>query len=54
LVSRIQELVWKCRDERDVDKKIELYNRIRKLLPQSPKLPSMVTDDYIDAALDQI
>ena len=54
MVSRIQELVWKCRDERDVDKKIELYNSIRKLLPHSPKLPAMVTDDYIDAALDQI
>jgi hypothetical protein len=54
MVSHIQELMWKCRDERDVDKKIELYNRIRKVLPHSRKLLSMVTDDYINSALDEI
>ena len=54
MVSHIQELVWKCRDEPDMDKKIELYNRIRKMLPHSRKLPSMVTDDYINSALDEI
>jgi hypothetical protein len=37
-----------------MDKKIALYNLIRKLLPNPPKMPSMVTDDYINSALDEI
>ncbi len=45
-----------CREERDVDRKIELYNEIRKKIqdPNILKLPSMITDDYIDSSLDRI
>ena len=54
--TNIQELVWACRDERDMDKKTELYNKIRKKLSYPPELvmPSMITDDFINAALDRI
>jgi hypothetical protein len=55
-LPNIQELVWACRDEKDMDKKTELYNKIRKKLSYPPELvmPSMITDDFIDAALDRI
>lgn len=54
--ASIQDLVWACRDETDMDKKTELYNKIRKKLSYPPelKMPSMITDDFIDAALDRI
>lgn len=54
--ASIQDLVWACRDEGDMDKKTELYNKIRKKLSYPPELamPSMITDDFIDAALDRI
>lgn len=54
--ANIQELVWACRDERDMDKKTALYNKIRKKLSYPPELvmPSMITDDFINAALDRI
>ncbi|HEX6067395.1 MAG TPA: hypothetical protein VFZ05_01225 [Nitrososphaera sp.] len=54
--TNIQELVWACRDEGDMDKKTELYNKIRKKLSYPPELnmPSMITDDFINAALDRI
>jgi hypothetical protein len=52
--SSIQEMVWECRQEDDMDKKVALYNLIRKLIPNPPKMPSMLTDDYINSALDDI
>lgn len=55
-VRRIDELVLDCRDERDMNRKVELYNQIRKKLSYPSTLPvqSMMTDDYIDSALDNI
>lgn len=50
----MDDLVWECREESDMDRKIALYKLIRKLLPNPPKMPSMVTDDYINSALDNI
>lgn len=52
----IDELVWACREESDMDKKVALYNQIRKALSYPPELaaPSMITDDYINSALDNI
>jgi hypothetical protein len=52
--SQMEELVWECREESDMDRKVALYNLIRKFLPNPPKMPSMVTDDYINSALDDI
>lgn len=54
--KEISRLVMMCREERDVDRKIELYNEIRKKIqdPNILKLPSMITDDYIDSSLDRI
>lgn len=52
--SQMEDLVWECRQESDMDRKIALYRLIRKLLPNPPKMPSMVTDDYINSALDTI
>ena len=52
----LDELVWACREEKDMDRKVELYHQIRRALSFPPKLavPSMMTDDLIDSALDNI
>jgi hypothetical protein len=52
----IDELVWECREEKDMDRKVELYHQIREALSFPPELaaPSMMTDDFIDSALDNI
>lgn len=49
-------MIMLCRKENDVDRKIEIYNRIRKTLgyPHKLNLPSYVTDEYIDSTLDNI
>jgi hypothetical protein len=54
--ANIQELVWTYREEKDTDKKTKLYNKIRKKLSYRPelKMPSMITDDFVDSALDRI
>ena len=52
--SQMEDLVWECREENDMDKKVKLFNRIRKLVPNPPEMPSMLTDDYINSALDAI
>lgn len=52
----IDELVWACREEKDMDRKVELYHMIREALSYPPELPApaMITDDFIDSALDSI
>ena len=54
--ANIQELVWTYREAKDADKKTKLYNKIRKKLSYQPelKMPSMITDDFVDSALDRI
>ncbi|HEX9677502.1 hypothetical protein [Nitrososphaera sp.] len=54
--ANILELVWTYREEKDTDKKTKLYNKIRKKLSYQPelKMPSMITDDFVDSALDRI
>ena len=50
-------LIEKCRYEvNDVDKQIELLQQINLSLPRSIriKLPSLITNDYVDKALDRI
>jgi hypothetical protein len=52
----VGELVKRCRDEDDIDKRIEMLNQINSILPQPKriKLPSLLTHDYIGTALDRI
>jgi hypothetical protein len=54
--NRLAVLVQRCRDEDDIDKRIELLYRINSSLPtpQKLKLPSLLTHDYIGVALDRI
>jgi hypothetical protein len=50
-------LIKKCRyEEKDVDRQIELLQQINRALPESIriKLPSLITNDYIDKALNVI
>jgi hypothetical protein len=56
LYDEVRRMIMLCRKENDVDKKIEIYNRIRKTLgyPHQLSLPSYVTDEYIDTVLDEI
>jgi hypothetical protein len=54
--SVISKLIESCRDEQDIDKKIETLYRINSILPKSQKLkiPSLLTDDYVETALYNI
>jgi hypothetical protein len=54
--SIISKLIESCRDEQDIDKKIETLYRINSMLPKSQKLkiPSLLTDDYVETALYNI
>lgn len=56
--TEIQALISTCRSEDDMDSKVSLFNLIRKLIADSTgreiKTPSLVTDDFINSALDRI
>jgi hypothetical protein len=54
--SIISKLIESCRDEQDIDKKIETLYRINSMLPKSQKLkiPSLLTDDYVETSLYNI
>lgn len=56
LYDEVRRMIMLCRKENDVDRKIEIYNRIMKTLgyPHEMRLPSYVTDEYIDSTLDNI
>jgi hypothetical protein len=56
LLNVISKLAQKCENELDVDKKIVLLHKVNSLLPISCqlKIPSLLTDDYIDTALFRI
>jgi len=47
------ELMQSCLDSEDIDKRVEMLERINRLLPKENmiKLPSLITNDYIDKAL---
>ena len=47
------ELMQSCMDSKDIDKRVEMLERINRLLPKENmiKLPSFITNDYIDKAL---
>jgi hypothetical protein len=52
----ITRLVKDCYKEPDIDKKVEILHKINSLLPKSYciKIPSLITDDYVDTALYKI
>ncbi len=52
----ISKLIESCREEQNIDKKVEILYRINSMLPKVHrlKIPSLVTDDYIEAALYKI
>lgn len=47
------ELMQSCIDTEDIDKRVEMLERMNRLLPKENmiKLPSFITNDYIDKAL---
>lgn len=49
-------LIKKCNEEFELDKRIQILQQINSILPQALqlKIPSLITDDYIDIALYRI
>ena len=56
LESIISRLIEECNNEADIDKKVQLLYKINSKLPKlsQENIPSLITDDYIDAALYRI
>ena len=52
--TTLLELVQSCIDTSDIDRRIEMLERINRLLPVENriKLPNFITNDYIDKTLD--
>ena len=52
----IAKLIEDCYEEKDVDKKVQILHKINSLLPKTCciNIPSLITDDYIGAALYRI
>ncbi len=57
-VEDIRDLIRACREENDMDSKLLLFELIRKMLVDSTgkdmRIPSLLTDDFINSALDRI
>jgi hypothetical protein len=56
LKNTISKLTEEYNNEPDIDKKIRLLSRINSILPKQYQLniPSLITDDYVDTALNRI
>jgi hypothetical protein len=54
--QRVLALIAHCREEKNIDRKIELLLQLNEILPYSSrlKLPSLVTNDYVQRALEVI
>jgi hypothetical protein len=55
--TELQQLVHDCYEQKDMNKKIEILYKINSMLPESlrlKKIPSLLTDDYIDNLLYKI
>jgi hypothetical protein len=54
--NRVSELIEQCRTEHNINKKIEILYYINSRLPKSRQLnmPSLLTDDYVNSALNNI
>lgn len=53
-ITTLLELVRSCIDTSDIDQRVEILERINRLLPVESriKLPTFITNDYIDKTLD--
>jgi len=49
-------LIEECKNEPDIDRKIEILYSINSMLPKSQqlKIPSLITRDYVNSALYRI
>jgi len=55
--TELEQLVHDCYEQKDMNKKIETLYKINSMLPESlhmKKIPSLLTDDYIDNLLYKI
>ena len=54
--TTLTKLVAHCYEEQDMDKKVQILYKINSLLPEPYriKIPSLITNDYIDIALYRI
>jgi hypothetical protein len=55
--AELQQLVHDCYEQKDMNMKIETLYKINSMLPkllQLKKIPSLLTDDYIDNLLYKI
>jgi hypothetical protein len=55
--TELQQLVNDCYEQKDMNIKIKTLNKINSMLPKSlqlKKIPSLLTDDYIDNLLYRI
>ncbi len=55
--TELQQLVHDCYEQKDMNMKIEILYKINSMLPESlhmKKIPSLLTDDYIDNLLYRI
>jgi hypothetical protein len=55
-VDSVRRLHVQCRDEEDIDRQVSILFRANAMLPESMQLriPSLITDDYIQKALFEI
>ena len=56
-MTELQQLVNNCYEQKDMNMKIETLYKINSMLPkllQLKKIPSLLTDDYIDNLLYKI
>jgi hypothetical protein len=52
--TELQQLVHDCYEQKEINMKIEILYKINSMLPESlrlKKIPSILTDDYIDNLL---
>ena len=52
--GEVIDLINKCRDESEIDKRVEILHEINLELPLSKqiRIPSLITNDYVSRALD--
>jgi hypothetical protein len=56
LTTSILGMIKECEGEQNVDRKIEILYQINSIMPESEqlKIPSLITNDYVDLALSRI
>jgi hypothetical protein len=56
LTTSILGMIKECEGEQNVDRKIEILYQINSIMPESEqlKIPSLITNDYVDVTLSRI